>query len=108
MHCNSLDAENVKLTDLNPHWFVLEDGGPVVGLTFDCPHCQKTRLAVAFHHHARAALEDQYILAHSPSTQHIWDTPLPGETFETLTLRPSIDASRTGHWHGFITDGEAK
>lgn len=29
-----------------------------------------------------------------------------GDTFETLTLTPSIDASAYGHWHGFITRGE--
>lgn len=27
-----------------------------------------------------------------------------GETFETLTLRPSIDYK--GHWHGFVTNEE--
>jgi hypothetical protein len=29
-----------------------------------------------------------------------------GETFETLTLTPSIDTSEHGHWHGNVTDGE--
>ncbi len=31
-----------------------------------------------------------------------------GDTFETLTLTPSIDANVdiAGHWHGFITNGE--
>lgn len=102
----------MKLTELNPHWFVLEDGGPVVGLSFQCPHCpadKATRLAVAFHHHGRAAMEDQYVLAHhgADDTQHIWD--LQGQDdFATLTLTPSIDASKSGHWHGFITNGEIK
>jgi hypothetical protein len=31
-----------------------------------------------------------------------------GETFETLTLSPSVDASRAGCWHGFIRNGEAR
>lgn len=31
-----------------------------------------------------------------------------GDTFETLTLAPSIDASRAGHWHGFIQNGEIR
>jgi hypothetical protein len=30
-----------------------------------------------------------------------------GETFETLTLSPSVDASAAGCWHGFVTNGEA-
>lgn len=29
-----------------------------------------------------------------------------GETFDTLTLTPSINAEAAGHWHGFITNGD--
>jgi hypothetical protein len=29
-----------------------------------------------------------------------------GDDFEDLTLTPSIDASNSGHWHGFITGGQ--
>jgi Family of unknown function (DUF6527) len=99
----------MRLLDLEPRWFDLENGGPRVGLTFLCPHCQETRLGVAFHHHGRAAMEDQYILAHhgADDTQHIWD--LQGQDdFASLTLSPSIDASKSGHWHGFIISGEIK
>jgi len=102
----------VKLVDLNPHWYVLEDGGPIVGLSFQCPHCpadKAIRLCIAFHHHGRAAMDDQYILAHhgANDTQHIWD--LRGQDdFSTLTLSPSIDASKSGHWHGFVIGGEIK
>ncbi len=28
-----------------------------------------------------------------------------GDTFETLTFSPSIDASASGHWHGWINCG---
>ena len=99
----------MKLTELEPHWFVLEKAGPRVGLSFLCPHCMRQRLAVAFHHHGKAAIEDQYILAHhgAEDTQHIWD--LQGQDdFSTMTLTPSIDASKSGHWHGFITNGEVR
>lgn len=100
----------MKLTDLDPRWYVLEAGGPRLGLTFDCPHCCETRLGVTFHHHGVAAIdEDQYILAHhgADDTQHIWD--LQGQDdFATLTLSPSIDASKSGHWHGFIQEGEIR
>lgn len=92
----------MKLTDLNPRWFVLEENGPRVGLTFDCPHCQKERLGVAFHHLGREAIEDQYIFAHS-SEKHIWT--MTGEDFHDLTLSPSVDASGAGHWHGSISSG---
>jgi hypothetical protein len=29
-----------------------------------------------------------------------------GETFDDLTLTPSIDASPSGHWHGYVTNGQ--
>lgn len=28
-----------------------------------------------------------------------------GEDFSTLTLTPSIDGSKAGHWHGHVTAG---
>jgi hypothetical protein len=28
-----------------------------------------------------------------------------GDSFETLSLTPSIDCSHFGHWHGFLTAG---
>jgi uncharacterized protein (DUF983 family) len=34
----------LKLTELDPHWYVLENGGPVVGISFECPHCRTQRL----------------------------------------------------------------
>lgn len=99
----------MKLLDLDPRWYAIEAGGAPVGLSFDCPHCRTTRLAVLFHHAGRAAMEDRYILAHSAGGKvpHIWD--LHGQDdFATLTLTPSIDASAVGHWHGHIQAGEIK
>lgn len=31
-----------------------------------------------------------------------------GNDFSTLTVTPSIDASASGNWHGFITNGEIR
>lgn len=31
-----------------------------------------------------------------------------GDTFEGLTLAPSVDASPAGCWHGFVTNGECR
>lgn len=94
----------MKLTDLNPRWFVLEDGGPRVGLTFDCPHCRSVRIGVTFHHRGQEAIEDEYIHAHHPGPEPIWTED--GEGFENLTLSPSVDASAPGHWHGLVTNGQ--
>lgn len=98
----------IKLTELAPRFYVLEKGGPIVGLSFMCPHCEQIRLAVAFHHSGHAEMDDRYIKAFYPdSNENIWN--LEGqENFETLTLAPSIDASAHGHWHGNITDGRCQ
>jgi len=96
----------VKLKDLEPRYFGLDDTGRTVGLTFLCPHCLKERLGVFFHERGQEAVQDSYIKAHSPGTNHIWTKT--GMSFDNLTLEPSIDASATGHWHGFILNGEIK
>lgn len=98
----------MKLTDLNPRWAIDADiivGGQVVhdehrqemGLTFDCPHCRTTRLGVFL---------ANPIDGGPPSDDggKLWHRD--GDSFETLTLSPSIDASAHGHWHGSITKGE--
>jgi hypothetical protein len=103
----------MRLAQLDPRFFVLETGGPAVGLTFECPHCfdpakgfSGTRLAVFFHERGREAIEDQYIAARHPGGPScIWTVEGP-EDFAVLTLMPSIDASHAGHWHGFVKNGE--
>ena len=95
----------MRLVDLDPRWYVLVDGGPRVGLTFDCPHCRTERLGVLFHRHGREAMEDAVIHAQAPgNSEHIWT--IDGDDPASLSLTPSIDASSHGHWHGFITNGE--
>lgn len=98
----------MKLTELNPRWFVNCDGGPRIGLTFDCPHCREQRLAINFHHRGHEAIEDAAILAaHPGGIGNIW-TLDGSDDFATLTITPSVDASKYGHWHGFITSGEIR
>jgi Family of unknown function (DUF6527) len=97
----------MKLIDLEPKWYVLHEGGPRTGLTFQCPHCRQVRLGVAFHPHGVAAIAEHEPDAHQP-TGPIWT--IAGDqdchSFENVTLTPSVDASKFGHWHGFITNGE--
>lgn len=103
----------MRLTDLNPHWLihggddVLDQDGRAIplrkglGVIFDCPCGCGVRAAILFANplDGGPALEPNARSAH-------WDRT--GETFEDLTLRPSIlrnkDHGGCG-WHGFVTNG---
>lgn len=98
----------MKLSDLAPRFFT-EDGnaGGSVGLTFLCPHCQAMRLGIHFRdigHTLIGVYEPDTI--HVPQGTTIWD--LTGTSFADLSVTPSVDASQSDHWHGFITQGEIR
>lgn len=94
----------MKLTDLNPSWviadvmkyFPTERRG--MGITFDCPVHRNHSLAVMFSNPLDGLPPAQ--------DEKLWSRT--GDTFEELTITPSIDASKHGCWHGFITNGEVK
>jgi hypothetical protein len=113
----------VMLTDLKPRWYTTASSstGTAQGLTFQCPLCRRQRLGVAF----TPALDG----GPTAAGEKLWQRT--GDTFATLTLSPSIDASRVtridgetdeafaarsrpcteggaSHWHGFITTGELR
>lgn len=104
----------MRLTEFDPRWFTFAhpaDGADIrIGLTFLCPHCRKQRLAVQFDPPIDPAGLFAKFGVQFPRTGLIWGRY--GDTFETLTLTPSIDVSRgatiefEGHWHGSITAGE--
>jgi hypothetical protein len=115
----------MKLLDLEPHWCsagywmpspnstsgriqMYGDNRHGMGLSFLCPVHRDHRLAVLFSNPIdggpAGTLEEG---------RYAWQRT--GETFETLTLGPSIDASAHSHgngqietpcWHGFIVNGE--
>jgi hypothetical protein len=98
----------MRLVDLSPRWALDADiwigGLPVhdtdrkaMGLTFLCPCCRKVRLGVFF---------ANPVDGKPPSDSNLLWTRTDGDSFETLSLSPSIDASAHGHWHGFIKNGE--
>lgn len=99
----------MKLSDLNPRWAKDFSDGPVTRVTFDCPHCRTQRLGVPF----TPTMPDGVLQRHgvawpNPNINEgkVWQRT--GATFDTLTLYPSIDASKSGHWHGHITSGQIK
>lgn len=74
--------------------------------TFDCPHCRKQRLAAHFTPPIDpAGLRAKYGWPET-LTQGRLKWKRTGETFETLTLEPSLDFSASGHFHGSIHNGE--
>lgn len=90
------------LADLHPRWF-RDRSNMVCGLSFLCPHCKKERMAVKFSPPLPIMSEDL--------TPFDFDDGRPiwlrqGDTFETLTLQPSINLAHLGHWHGFIVAGK--
>jgi hypothetical protein len=111
----------VRLVDLNPRWFALPERHGQ-GVSFACPHCtgpvpDRTRLSAAFANPldggaaidlAAKVLWPTLAQGNAPGIVTVPPGVLwtrQGDTLETLTLTPSIDASRSGHWHGFITNG---
>jgi len=110
----------MRLSTLDPHW-VNEDGDHDTvkkGVTFLCPHCQQRRLGVFFDAPICGSPPVDLVAfnrdrlradGHPFDDIHVgrilWHRV--GETFEDLTLTPSIDASAFGCWHGNITAGEA-
>jgi hypothetical protein len=99
----------VKFTDLEPRYFVRGQSEQPVGITFACPHCPDsgTRLAIAIHLDGTNFDPDPSDPQQFETDEHVW-TITGGSTFDDLSLSPSVDASKSGHWHGFITGGEAR
>jgi hypothetical protein len=104
----------MKLTELNPRWFK-SDNGALHGFTFECPHCREVRLGVnttvdgARLMHEHLALD--FLLPENvkqfdvpPKEGHAWT--MTGNDFSDITISPSINAEASGHWHGFIKNGE--
>lgn len=113
----------MKLTDLQPRWFDVPGVGTNKdGVTFVCP-CQKCRanpenarrLGIQFANPIGS--EPLPLMTQKEKRVHLFERRTfdiamnylwqrTGETFEDLTLTPSVDASASGHWHGYITGGE--
>jgi hypothetical protein len=108
----------VRLVELKPHWIGLNGWAApepfYIGLSFLCPHCpadlpehgqtRRRRLAVSFWPPIDPGnWAKRFAVPFVPtSAAH---RRISGETFDTLTLEPSIGFESIGHWHGRITNG---
>ena len=101
----------MKLTDLNPKWITVD--GKRCGVRFDCPCCRSPEGAQCLVAVPLAPpLDDDKPLSTHAAAYVAKGWARTGDTFETLTLSPSIwvkggackpDGSG---WHGFVKDGE--
>lgn len=95
--------QTMKLTDLNPRWVGYP--GPVYdGVSFDCPHCRTQRLAIKFSPPIDPNGWWPKMTQPTYAGVNLWKRT--GDTFDTLSLTPSVDASFDSHWHGFIINGQ--
>jgi hypothetical protein len=108
----------MRLTELAPHWVNLPQAADgvrfYIGVSFlhpgqehtPCPTCgaqRGKRLAVPFW----PPIDPANLLATSIEYPHAgFHTRISGDTFDTITIQPSIRIG--GLWHGTITNGEVK
>ena len=112
----------MRLTDLNPRWVGLSNwSSPApfyIGFSFDCPHCvAKGKCPTCGHYEAKrlAVYFDPPIDPQNISASFAVPVQaragahhrVSGESFDTLTISPSIGFEGIGHWHGNVTNGEA-
>lgn len=95
----------MRLVDLNPQFLDSNHFDKGIAIMFDCPCGCDAPCYVPFRNPiggARPNPDDD-----AKYGRAMWDRE--GETFETLTLKPSIlrDPAKGGcGWHGWITNGE--
>lgn len=92
--------QEVKLTDLNPVFLPIRGHEGVTegaGVQFDCPCGDKDENHRCFVGFANPIGPGPY------TNDKAWQRT--GDTFETLTLTPSIQRFEYCKWHGFITAG---
>lgn len=96
----------MKLVDLSPEW-IHQRHKRVVGVRFSCPHCRETQIQVLFINppDGGPAQKDDPEFAGN-NWGHRWARS--GLSFDDLSLSPSVDASASGHWHGWVLHGEVK
>lgn len=66
-------------------------------MLFLCPVCRDEYIGVAFKNPLDGGPA-------APNCKYYWQRT--GDSFETITLNPSVNAATIGHWHGWIRDGK--
>lgn len=96
----------MKLVDLEPKWIHTNL------FVFRCPHCRDTYLSCK---NMKMGVGAQVELFEREFGEGYASRCVPAECgcswsitgdFAAMTVSPSIDASRSGHWHGHIQNGQ--
>lgn len=108
----------MRLTELRPKWVTLNQWAATsppfyIGVSFDCPHCiQKGTCPTCGHYEAKRLSVSFWPPIDPESVMgRLFELPPNGghartnDTFDTLTLVPSVGFDSIGHWHGNITNG---
>lgn len=101
----------MRLVDLDPRWYSAGGDHSRHGITFDCPCCvgtdRATRLAIATHVDGTNFDPEPDRPQTFAAGETVWAIT-GGTEFADISLSPSIDASKHGHWHGFVRNGEVQ
>jgi len=109
----------VRLSTLDPRWVAIGTGEAriITGVSFDCPHCKLARACPTCGHAPdtkRLSVQfwppidkNNWLPRVTPIPHDGWHQRVSGESFEDLTISPSIGFDSIGHWHGHIQNGEA-
>lgn len=99
----------MRLASLDPLWVPI-GGGQKRGFIFRCPHCKEKWLLCKT---VFADLDEQEMIFQNRRIQAPDFIPVADRAvwhiigdFLDMQVSPSIDASASGHWHGWIRNGE--
>jgi hypothetical protein len=103
----------MRLIELEPRWKGY-GGNPRAAFLFRCPHCRTTWLSCTLVPMKISEQLSLFVQEEQSSggdvilSKQLYAWAMTGDDFGDLSITPSIDASASGHWHGFITRGECK
>lgn len=68
--------------------------------------CKRVKMSFKDQHELVYKKNPQYVGKVVVMTEPDFAWHFEGNDFETMTVHPSIDTSRSGNWHGFIKGGD--
>ena len=108
----------MRLSELAPRWVTLAQWASpspfYTGVSFLCPCCEHTPCPTCGHERGKR-LAFQFWPPIDPDgllgmvfelADNNGHRRIAGDTFDTLTIEPSVGFEQIGHWHGRITNGE--